>query len=328
MSPSTRPVGYIEYTLPDGRKPDELRGHLDAVKVKDFVKQQQKAIPWLIEPYLPAGGVVFLHGPTSAGKSPLTWKIANAVAGGEDFFGYKTQTTGPVLYIELDTPGDLIRPRLLKLEAIAEEFYLATFDKPLNTIDLAPEDAERLARLRMLNPKLVIVNTLRKAHAADDKESHVPSLVYGKWQEMYPGATILFVHHDKKSPKAGDDYDPNDSFSGNKAWANDAQVVLKLIKLGDHFGGDDENGGEEEYKKTKVSLRMTKSQVSDCELYPPLHLQLDTDGTNWLETGPTAYRKFFSGLSLKLDRGERIKQTMQKFGMGRSAIYNAVKGLE
>lgn len=303
----------------DGRK-----AYLDAIKVKDFVKQEQQAIPWLIEPFLPLGGVVFLHGPTSAGKSPLTWKIANCVASGEDFFGYRVQTKGPVLYVELDTPENLIRPRLQKLEHMAEDFYLLPIGKPMDCLNLTVQEQVDLQRLQeTIQPKLVVINTLRKAHNEDDKESHVPSLIYGTWQRLFPGSTILVVHHDKKGPKAGEEYDPADSFSGAKAWANDAQVALKLTRM----GGFEPEEDEEEYKKTKVNLRMTKSQVSDYELYPPLILQLDTDGTNWLETGPTAYRKYFITLDLKIDRGERIKQTMLKFGMGRSAIYNAVRGL-
>ncbi len=291
----------------------------------EFLAQKTSGIPWLIEPYLPLGGVVFMHGPTSAGKSPLTWRLAASVSEGIDFFGYKVSQTGPVLYVELDTPANLIHPRLAKLDIVPKKMFLATFPKPLNSLNFSPEDAVRLTELHSkVNPKLVIVNTLRKAHQSDDKEGHVPSQVYGAWQNIYPGATILFVHHDKKAPAHNEDYNPDESFSGNKAWQNDAQVALKVSRLGNVEHGDE----EEEHKKTKISLRMTKSQVSDCELYPALVLQLDTDGTNWLETGPEAYRKYFITLDLKLSRSDRIQKTMLKFGMGKTAIYNAVKGLE
>jgi RecA-family ATPase len=289
----------------------------------EFLKQKPGSVPWLIEPFLPAGGVVFMHGPTSTGKSPLTWKIATCVSNGVDFFGYKVQKTGPVLYVELDTPANLIHPRLAKLEVKPDQMHLSVFSRPLNIINPDSADVYRLSELyNKVKPVLVIVNTLRKSHASDDKESHVPSLVYGAWQSYFPGATILIVHHDKKEQEG---QNPDQAFSGNQAWANDAQVSLHLVRRGNYEHKDDE---KDEHKKTLVSLKMTKSQVSDHELFQPLHLQLCNDGTNWEESGPDSYRKYFSNLDKNLSRAARIEATMLRFGMGKSAIYNACKGLD
>src|SRR5687767_8435739 len=54
----------------------------------EFLAMKTRGVQWLIEPFLPKGGTVLLHGPKSTGKSPLTWAIATSVSEeGADLFG-------------------------------------------------------------------------------------------------------------------------------------------------------------------------------------------------------------------------------------------------
>jgi hypothetical protein len=73
---------------------------------------------------------------------------------------------------------------------------------------------------------------------------------------------------------------------------------------------------------------MTKSQVCDHEAFEPLLLQLDPDGTNWIETGPDAYRTAFKALPRDISRAERIQTVRKQFNVGKTAVYDAVKGLK
>ena len=269
---------------------------------------------------------MFLHGPTSVGKSPLTWAIASAVASGDSCFGFSVAHTGNVLYIELDTPGSLIHPRLAKLISKPTNFHISTFDHPINILNLRPLDGQRLKTLSVsLAPVLVIVNTLRKCHMLDDKDSESPSQIYSAFQSLFPGSTILFVHHDKKDPPSDISVNPDQAFSGSQHWINDAQVALHITRTGGAKKQQDEDG--ESYERIRVMVKMTKSQVSDHERFHPISLQLSADGTNWLETGPVAYRKHFLSLDSGIARGDRIAMTVSHFGVGKSSVYEACRGL-
>jgi len=228
--------------------------------------------PFLINPYIPAGGIVFLWGDTSVGKSPLGWEMARAVGSGTDFFGLPTEL-GKVLYIELDTPERLVAERLKKLPTLDPPEgggVSFLFLPPLSVPMVAPADRQRLDEAASQSYALVIINTLRKCHSMNDKEAQTPKIVYEFFQRTFPGAALLFVHHSKKSQlnQATGTYEAGldkESFSGAKNWINDAQVGLYLRKFKNPRTG------------TNLALNHEKTQVSDE--YSPLLLRLEADGS-------------------------------------------------
>lgn len=310
--------------------PGKLPPELETFTLSELLAEPAENITWLIEPFIPAGGIIFFHGPTSVGKSPFTWQLSLSIATGADFFGYTPATTGMVLYLELDTPKPLIKGRLAKLESRTQNLRFAIFDHTINILDLNAKDRARLTGLQAhLRPVLVVINTLRKVHMANDKDSDVPAKVYSGFRSIFPTAALLFVHHDKKPISNGMlPENPDYGFSGSQHWMDDAQVALHITRL--YSQKKEVKEGEEppKHEKTRVSVKMTKSQVSDHEGHPPLILQLSPDGTNWLETGPSAYRRYFRALGPEMKRMARIKLTMEHFQVGQSTIYDAVKGLE
>lgn len=302
----------------------------------DYLSQEIPTTPWLVDPFLPQGSIVFFHGPTSVGKSPFTWKLAHSVATGEDFFGYPVASTGPVLYLEFDTPSVQVIPRMQKIPGFqfVRNFFVANWAKPLNIIDPTPADTHKLHELaRNVAPVLVVVNTLRKVHALDDRNSDVPARVYGAWRKFFPDATLLFVHHDRKAPTGALNFDnPDQAFSGSQHWVDDAQVALHITRQYESKEAKKKEpkpeGDEPRYEKTRVQVKMTKSQVSDHEAYKPLELQLSEDGTNWNVTGQTEYRKYFLALDPRIKRSARIKMTMERFDKSDSTIHAAVQGFK
>lgn len=240
---------------------DELFG---LVSWEELSKKEYSETPFLINPYVPKAGIVLLWGETSTGKSPLGWHMAAAVGQGIPFFGLPTQM-GKVLYIEVDTPQQLVADRLKHIPPSKGVDFL--FLPPM-TIPAPSKDCFSLMQNTSKNLyDLVIVNTLRKVHSLDDKEAQAPKLVYEYFQKMFPGAAIVFVHHTKKTQmdqhgdKVGRD---KESFSGSMAWENDAQVGIQLVPYKNATEG--------------LNLRLVhhKSQVS--AKYKPLGLRLESDG--------------------------------------------------
>jgi hypothetical protein len=176
--------------------------------------------------------------------------------------------------------------------------------------------SDRTVNLRLrpaaeIKPALVIVNTLRKVHFADDKESNVPARVYGAFMNIFPSAAIWFTHHDKKTGDPTIQTDPDEDFSGSQAWINDATVGLHLIKSSNAKGC--------------MRLDHTKSQVS--EQVPPVTLMLEDDGTNiGLYSKSRATR--VSNIYTALDGGtvrERVAKTAQVLGVSDRTVWRALK---
>ncbi len=85
---------------------------------KDLQKAPLVKTAWLVDGMIPSTGVTFLHGPTTAGKSALTWAIGNAVQTGKPLFGLQTVKT-EVLFVSLDMAKDPLKMR-----------WFGTKDKP------------------------------------------------------------------------------------------------------------------------------------------------------------------------------------------------------
>ena len=215
---------------------------------------------WLVEPYIAAGGITFLYGETSTGKSPLGWHLAAAVGRGDNFFGLPAYS-GSVLYIELDTPQQLVHKRLSLLKPVTGVSFL--FLPPLSVPQVASPDQALLDEAAVMEPDLVVVNTLRKAHGLNDKEAETVQQVYAYFQRQFPGAALVFVHHTKKTQidANGNATRSKENFSGSMAWLNDAQIGLSLHRH------------QSELEGVNLRLCFEKSQVS--ELYGPLGLYLD-----------------------------------------------------
>ena len=232
---------------------------------EELVAQPLGTIPFLIDPYVPEGGIILLYGKTRLGKSPLTWEIARCIGSGEPFFGKPTRP-GRVLYLELDTPQRLVQPRLEYLAPAPNVWW--EFIPAVNTFD-ASSQAHLRAIQAQCKPDLLIVNTLRAIHYGDEKDAALPLRIYKTFQALFPKAAILFVHHDKKSAgNPEDSSDPDEAFSGHMAWLNHCQVGLHLMRYGHR---NDTGTG-------LLRLKHSKSQVS--REAPDLVLKLDENGSH------------------------------------------------
>lgn len=232
----------------------------------EILSSAEERVEFLLEPYIPIQGVVFLHGKPSLGKSPLAWAMGLAIASGRPFLGLPVRQ-GTVAYLEVDGPPVLVRPRLRLLQDEYPEdvpFFTSLLHPGLDILRPTASAAEELALVRELQPALVIVNTLRKCFVANANDSEVPSQVYGAFQRHFPGSAILIVGHDRKATADDQSLPGEESHSGSQAWRNDAQVVLHLVK----------QGGQ----PNVIRLDHTKSQVS--ELHPPMVLKLGEDGSH------------------------------------------------
>lgn len=229
-----------------------------------LVKRAYPEAVFLLDPYITRGGITFLWGDTSIGKTPLMLEMAACIGEGQPFFGLRTRQSR-VLIVETDMPEGLFGQRL-KAAARWTPNVSFIFPGPMSIPFVSADGIAALgAAMQAVQPDLVCIDTLRFCHDMDDRESRTPKVVYSFFRKHFPGCALLFVHHEKKKPS-----DPKalqnqkESFSGAKNWLNDAQVGIHLERF------------EPEDKSTNLRLYHWKSQVS--EQLKPMRLLLGDDG--------------------------------------------------
>ena len=279
----------------------------------DLVAHPLGTIPFLIDPYVPEGGIILVYGKTRVGKSPLSWEVARCVGSGTPFFGRPTRQ-GRVLYLEFDAPRRLVQPRIELLSIPSNVWW--EFLPSCHIINSPVQ-----ARLREWNaevaPELVIVNTLRGVHQGDEKDGSLPLRIYTTFQALFPKAAIWFTHHDKKSQgeAATEGTDPDEAFSGHMAWLNHCQTGIHLTRMGGREQG-------------LILMRHTKSQVS-AEA-PPVQLKLDSDGSHLIDYSATRLKDIltvYHSLPKDVTKTERVQLVAAQVGLKERQVWTYLSRL-
>src|SRR3990167_11071792 len=227
---------------------------------------------FLLEPYVPVGSVVILYGRPSLGKTPLAWQIAQAIQLGQPLWGFPVQQTN-VLFLELDMPRSLARERWRNADPEFSPEFVACFDD--QSIDcvqfLSSRPDERHQGLKhtflALHTKykfgLVCLDALREVVIGDLSPSGAPRRIYDSFHSVFPGASTLFIHHERKMAATFFGVpDPLQSSAGSMEFMNVAQVALHMHKIG---------------KDTYLSH--PKSQASI--MFEPMPLRIHDDGVHF-----------------------------------------------
>ncbi len=181
---------------------------------------------WLIQDLIPTGGLANLYGRPKTHKSFVALHMAAAISNPQidAWQGFAVKQHGRVVYLQIDTPRTAWGERMVNLsERTAEnggpvdfsEVYFADMQMvptfPGSCLD--PDQLKWLAdELLRLQPILVIIDTLREAHNADENDSTAMRNVIGQLvSTLLPLASkpgMLLLSHAKKVSafaKAGGD---------------------------------------------------------------------------------------------------------------------------
>ncbi len=212
---------------------------------------------FLIEPFIPRGGNVLFHGKRGIGKSQLALTIAICLTENGVLYGkYPTHAYGPVVYVQ----ADMVAPiQQMRLRAVQQYYKLQDlhflFPTHFNLAEVSERDPV-IKDIVALKPCLIVWDTLRKIQRLSTSDDEVPSFIYGKCQDMFPGTTHFFVHHDKKTVVDQEQLDPEEFFRGTGAWLDDADTGLHLSRI------------------TGNNLMLTFTKHRTCDSQPPLPLTL------------------------------------------------------
>lgn len=176
---------------------------------EDYLTLPSTPDTWLIEPLLPSSGALLLYGDPKVGKSFAALQLAESIQVGRPWLGYPTRK-GTVAYIQLDTPRNVWQTRIKTLQsdgAITSLPHLADRE----TLEAWPFDIlrpEHLITLRdelqALKPDLVIMDTLRESHSADENDSTaMQKAIAALVAATQPAALVLLSHSRKPNPEGG-----------------------------------------------------------------------------------------------------------------------------
>ena len=178
----------------------------------EYLALPSQAQTWVIEPLIPAGGLVNIYGkPKEAKKTWMGLNMALAVSNGwETLMGrFPVRTWGPVVYLQVDTPRPLWRPRLELYRKQGHDIsmiYLADPELVPFPMDLLDEESNHTQVLvDMIQqtfgntpPVVVFIDTLREVHGGDEDKSTVMRNVVARLRKAFAGSAIVLISHSRK----------------------------------------------------------------------------------------------------------------------------------
>lgn len=221
----------------------------------------------LVDPIIPWGGLAMLHGPYESGKSLMALTLAIAVAKGEMFLAEYPCRQGAVGLVQVDMPDKLYQERQRLTRPVTEDlpvFHVTTDASPEDILRPASAFRADLQKLAEQRPVLVVVDTLRKSHMADENDSNTASLVYGAWRKFFPHTTLLFLHHDRKVPTG---FVParalEEQFRGTTAWIANLDTSMHLMRV--------KTGTMDDWR-----TRLTFTKLRTCAEQPAMDLKMNS----------------------------------------------------
>lgn len=193
---------------------------LDVLKA---FQTQPEPIDYVL-PGLVAGSVGAIVSPGGAGKSMMALQIASQIAGGPDMLGLGELKTGKVMYLPAEDPEVTIRHRLhalgqhldpIQRKAVADQLMV----EPLIGAEpnvLRPDWTDFLMGVGSMS-RLIVLDTLRRFHLADENDSGAMSALIGRLEHITKetGTTIVFLHHASKAAALGGQGDQQQASRGS-----------------------------------------------------------------------------------------------------------------
>lgn len=212
---------------------------MKTLTLDQYADLPQEEGSYLIDKFIPCPGRVLLVGPPKEGKSYLGLQIGLSIAKGEPFMGRPSKAS-KVLYLQYDTPHMLWLDRVKELRKSGVKFHdnfvmIDPSDAKLS-IDLRknPKDIEYLRSVvETVNPRCVIIDTLRKCFSGDENSSDIGAEVFNILNDIFKQQAVIYIHHTHKlSPPPGQKVQarikPVDAVRGTSFFAGEVDAVYLL----------------------------------------------------------------------------------------------------
>lgn len=205
------------------------------VSGRDYLLLPRSPETWLIDGLLPVSGSMLVYGDPKIGKSYAALQLACCLATGSEWLGFGIPSPRKVIYIQLDTPRSLWADRVEKLAnaghpvldfGYVDRETLKTF--PFDILN--PEHFKLLAgALIEAQPDVVIIDTIREAHSADENDStEMQTAIAHLEAAIHPAAMVLIAHARKPNMERG--YDLMNDNRGSNYLVGRMDAIVRFSK--------------------------------------------------------------------------------------------------
>lgn len=225
-----------------------------ALRVNEFLAQESRATQPVIPGLLDHQDRVIVVGGEGSGKTTLAFQVGFALAAGTHPFSAERIKPGKVLIVDLENPVEILKRRMRKLYATAEQFpgwsedNIAFWVRPGGVDMTRPAQAYRLAEvIRQEQPDLLICGPLYKCLPGGEiSEHHHTTLLrfFDVMRERYDCAIWLETHAPMQSANGERAMRPLGSGVYSR-WPEFGISLMKETKGGlalKRFRGDREEG--------------------------------------------------------------------------------------
>jgi hypothetical protein len=208
--------------------------HVRFMTAREFAQQTPAETPWVIEPFVPLGGITKIDGaPKKAGKTTLITHMVAAVLTGSNFLGKPTKHGPVVLLTEQGSTSfreSLARAGLLE----RDDLHIATY-RDFAGLDWSQVVSDACARAAESGAVLLVVDTIPACAGVRGDDENSAGRALEVMAPIQMGADtfslgIVGSFHDKKGGGQ-----VGESGRGSSAYAGAVDVILQVTRPGGNF---------------------------------------------------------------------------------------------
>ncbi len=246
-----------------------------AMRFKLLSNDELRALPalgWRIKKVLPEIGLAAVFGATGSGKSFVVIDMAQAIADGHPWFGYKSKPCN-VLYCALEGEGGIAGRisafRIRHKKTAASVRYLVQPFNLLQSTDIT--DLAQAIKASGQGAEVVILDTLNRATPGadeNDSKSMGQIIATSKQLQTLVGGLVLLVHHTGKDTSKG--------LRGHSSLYAALDAAIEVRRDGDRRewviakSKDGEDGASHPFKLDVVELGIDEDEeiITSCIVHP------------------------------------------------------------
>ncbi|BCO32068.1 hypothetical protein TspCOW1_21710 [Thiohalobacter sp. COW1] len=227
---------------------DERSGAEDMpeLDLRSALETEPEPLDYVLPNFL-AGTVGSIIAPGATGKSFLALELSATVATGQDITGIAGDgQTGRVVYMPAEDPGVIVQHRLHAIGAHIPPAKREQLYENLRIIPLAGRlphlidangniNSDWISRLRRMaqNSRLLIIDTLRRFHGADENDGGLMALLIQLLEKIAAetGCAIIFIHHTNKAATLNGAGAQQQASRGSSVLTDNGRYQLNLTSM-------------------------------------------------------------------------------------------------
>ena len=208
-------------------------------QTKDYLSRTLPEERWIVKHLIPTGGFVTLYGKPKCGKSFFALGLAAAIADQHPWFLFPEFTVdvpGPVVFLQLDTPPSIWTEYIEGVyhggDQFSQVYWADGMDVDNGPFDILKEHHVEWLRqaVQKINPVLIICDSIREMHRANENESHMMATVISNLRRAAGDSAVMLLAHARKGLAGAmvsfDDI--IDSVRGSSYLAGRVDIMMRL----------------------------------------------------------------------------------------------------